>query len=561
MQPDLTNNTALGFQDSLGSPVERERLAWIIPCDPHECRVFELFQRSPQVMMPRPACRICDGDLALIYVSEPIRSICFLCEVASVGINPQIFEEPGCIMAASAADPLTPSITLQLHKTVFPGQVTLEHLHRAGLAGDVSRPIEATSEVLELLGITGFGSGPTVLTSPAPEPHPPASSPGLFENRAEYASVRLESLCLTHRPLTALRQRGVQTLHDLITFVNENGLGKLPNPAEIFEKTEAAIDAQDSLESLARKRMARRMGDVDAAVPPLPEAVTAKSAGSVVMPDCVLRSLRKKGVSTVGELLRMRRSELLRISGIGESRFWSLVDEVVALLQLREDYFRTSPDKVKLGEKFSFPASKLNRPVNTLGFSSRAESAFARAGIRTLGDVLEKTEEQLLNMSNFGYGTLGDLKGRLEALYRGEVLPEEEERPTETCDSPEGPDPDEPGDSVPPSCSGVPGDPAPASTADWEAQPEATQEPEEDPAAEAAPESSPCEAGPQMMEEHSRPCASAFGDEVDMEGDESLPKDDAGLITLLRDVVRSFPLLGDCMLEPARLEELESEAQ
>ncbi len=73
--------------------------------------------------------------------------------------------------------------------------------------------------------------------------------------------------------------------------------------------------------------------------------------------------------------------------------------------------------------------STLSTPIAALDLNSRAENCLESDGIETVGDVLEKSEEELLNIRNFGEVSLDDLREKLESrdLEVGLLAPEEEE--------------------------------------------------------------------------------------------------------------------------------------
>ncbi len=68
-----------------------------------------------------------------------------------------------------------------------------------------------------------------------------------------------------------------------------------------------------------------------------------------------------------------------------------------------------------------------DQPISVLELGARAESALMEAGVRTIGDALEKLaqgDETLTDLRGFGLKSLATLKKRLRA--RGFVLPGDE---------------------------------------------------------------------------------------------------------------------------------------
>lgn len=76
-----------------------------------------------------------------------------------------------------------------------------------------------------------------------------------------------------------------------------------------------------------------------------------------------------------------------------------------------------------------------NMPIEELGLSMRAYNCLRRSGLVTVGQVMEKSEEELLNLRNFGRKSYDELRDKLEELgllSRGdgemmEALPLEDE--------------------------------------------------------------------------------------------------------------------------------------
>jgi DNA-directed RNA polymerase subunit alpha len=55
-------------------------------------------------------------------------------------------------------------------------------------------------------------------------------------------------------------------------------------------------------------------------------------------------------------------------------------------------------------------------PIEELGLSMRAYNCLRRSGLVTVGQVMEKSEEELLNLRNFGRKSYDELRDKLEDL-------------------------------------------------------------------------------------------------------------------------------------------------
>jgi DNA-directed RNA polymerase subunit alpha len=71
------------------------------------------------------------------------------------------------------------------------------------------------------------------------------------------------------------------------------------------------------------------------------------------------------------------------------------------------------------GEKPSAPAippEKYEMPLEQLGLSARTFNSLRRSGITKVGELLEKTDEDLLALRSFGQKSLEEVREKLKAL-------------------------------------------------------------------------------------------------------------------------------------------------
>jgi len=61
-------------------------------------------------------------------------------------------------------------------------------------------------------------------------------------------------------------------------------------------------------------------------------------------------------------------------------------------------------------------ARKLGRPVEELELSVRAANCLKAAGIRTIGDLVKRTEAEMLRFHNFGKKSLDEIRGILDSM-------------------------------------------------------------------------------------------------------------------------------------------------
>ncbi len=100
-----------------------------------------------------------------------------------------------------------------------------------------------------------------------------------------------------------------------------------------------------------------------------------------------------------------------------------LRDELMILAQLG----KPEPPVVEhgVGRGLTLPLDKYNTPIEDLNLSVRAYNCLKRSGLMTVGQVIEKSEDELLALRNFGQKSYDELKTRLIEL--GYLGPEAEE--------------------------------------------------------------------------------------------------------------------------------------
>jgi DNA-directed RNA polymerase subunit alpha len=74
------------------------------------------------------------------------------------------------------------------------------------------------------------------------------------------------------------------------------------------------------------------------------------------------------------------------------------------------------PQGLELGEVASIAATSpdLDLPIEDLDLSERPRNCLKRAQINTVGELLTKTEDDLLNITNFGQKSLDEVKQKLD---------------------------------------------------------------------------------------------------------------------------------------------------
>jgi len=121
--------------------------------------------------------------------------------------------------------------------------------------------------------------------------------------------------------------------------------------------------------------------------------------------------LAKMNIHTLGDLIQKSEAELLSYKNFGETSLAEikriLTQKNFRLGEGRRDDLSLSslPD----GEQ----ARLLAEPVSVLELSSRSQRCMDRLGIETLGDLVQRTELELINQKNFGVTSLNEVKRKL----------------------------------------------------------------------------------------------------------------------------------------------------
>ena len=129
--------------------------------------------------------------------------------------------------------------------------------------------------------------------------------------------------------------------------------------------------------------------------------------------------LQKMGIHTLGDLTRASEQELLNSKNFGET---SLVEirEMLAAKGLSLGQFAHQrvdeapaydPESLSPDEK-----ALLDRPISDLNLSVRARKCMVRLGLTTIGELVRRTGDDLLECKNFGVTSLNEVREKLTRL-------------------------------------------------------------------------------------------------------------------------------------------------
>lgn len=130
--------------------------------------------------------------------------------------------------------------------------------------------------------------------------------------------------------------------------------------------------------------------------------------------------LERMNVKTLGDLTHVTEQELLNYKNFGETSLTEIKGMMGSRgLRLGQALEKETP-KPKVPTTGLRPKAEgegvLSRPAGDLELSVRSGKCMQRLGIETIGDVCERSEEELLGCKNFGQTSLNEIKQKLANL-------------------------------------------------------------------------------------------------------------------------------------------------
>jgi DNA-directed RNA polymerase subunit alpha len=128
--------------------------------------------------------------------------------------------------------------------------------------------------------------------------------------------------------------------------------------------------------------------------------------------------LKKMGLRTLGDLTRVSESQLLASKNFGETS----LEEIRAIMtakglrvgqsleQGQQYEFRYRPQQNLSAEE----QAMMGKPVSDLNLSVRARKCMNRLNIGTLGELIQRTADELLEAKNFGMTSLSEVREKLQ---------------------------------------------------------------------------------------------------------------------------------------------------
>ena len=133
--------------------------------------------------------------------------------------------------------------------------------------------------------------------------------------------------------------------------------------------------------------------------------------------------LAKMGVRTLGDLIQRTEAELLSYKNFGETSLQEIKDILaqkgLRLGMGREEFSRDEEARSILegigGESDGDP-SMLHKPLSDLELSVRSRHCMGVLGLQSIGELLARSEAELMTIKNFGQTSLNEVKQKLAEL-------------------------------------------------------------------------------------------------------------------------------------------------
>ena len=128
--------------------------------------------------------------------------------------------------------------------------------------------------------------------------------------------------------------------------------------------------------------------------------------------------LQKMGIHTLGDLTRCTEQELLGSKNFGETSLTEIREMLTSKgLELGQfAHERAEPEPtIDATDLSPDEQALLDRPIADLNLSVRARKCMVRLGLQTIGELIRKTQDDLLECKNFGVTSLNEVREKLTA--------------------------------------------------------------------------------------------------------------------------------------------------
>jgi DNA-directed RNA polymerase subunit alpha len=129
--------------------------------------------------------------------------------------------------------------------------------------------------------------------------------------------------------------------------------------------------------------------------------------------------LQKMGITTLGDLTQVTEAELLASKNFGETSLYE-IREILGSKDLSLGMFahekKSAEPAMDVSHMSPDEQALLDRPISDLNLSVRARKCMVRLGMTTIGELVRKTGDDLLESKNFGVTSLNEVREKLTDL-------------------------------------------------------------------------------------------------------------------------------------------------
>jgi len=127
--------------------------------------------------------------------------------------------------------------------------------------------------------------------------------------------------------------------------------------------------------------------------------------------------LKKMNIKTLGDLTRVSEQQLLSSKNFGETSLGEIKEMLSSKgLHIGQSLEEGAQNDMRFRPQAALSEQEqavLNKPVSELNLSVRARKCMNRLGINTLGDLVQRTADELLESKNFGMTSLSEVREKL----------------------------------------------------------------------------------------------------------------------------------------------------
>jgi DNA-directed RNA polymerase subunit alpha len=127
--------------------------------------------------------------------------------------------------------------------------------------------------------------------------------------------------------------------------------------------------------------------------------------------------LKKMNIKTLGDLTRVTEQQLLSSKNFGETSLQEIKEMMTSKsLRLGQSLEEGAQYEMRYRPQQPLSAEEqavLNKPVSDLNLSVRARKCMNRLGINSLGELIQRTADELLESKNFGMTSLNEVREKL----------------------------------------------------------------------------------------------------------------------------------------------------